>query len=94
MSHRPRHRRPAHQREFRRREPVGEPDEREVTAPGQPVGAPLIARTVAATPLRTIAPAPAQPAVDYAALKRELGRIAVIAGSMFAILIILSFFLR
>jgi hypothetical protein len=53
-----------------------------------------------ATPKRSISRrATATPAVvefnpDYSEVKRELKRIGILAGSFFAILIVLSFFLR
>ncbi|MBI4330872.1 MAG: hypothetical protein HY673_06300 [Chloroflexi bacterium] len=93
MPHKPRYRRRP-QRDFRR------PDlaERQPPASG---AAPVISATisgarpvVAPQPLaaRTVQPA-AAPA-DFRHVKREMKRIAVIAGAMFAILVILSFFLR
>lgn len=48
---------------------------------------------------RLTVPAPSAPprdpfAVDYTAVKKDLRRIAILAGSLIAILVLLSFFLR
>jgi hypothetical protein len=59
-----------------------------IAAPGAPVATP--ARTV--TPARSGGPAPLT--FDYTYVYRDLRRIAILAGSAFAILIILSFVIK
>gem|GEM_PF-4814145 len=62
------------------------------SAPPAPGAAPQITRTVVPSGIGRPAAAPAMP--NYGIIKSEMKRIAIIAGSMFAILIVLSFFLK
>ncbi len=92
MPHKARYRRNRPQREFRAPETAG------AQAPtGVPLatGAPLVSRTISPTTYPAARPAGSGQFVpDYGMIKHEIKRIAVIAGGVFVILIVLSFFLR
>jgi len=61
------------------------------TAPVRSAGQPL---SGPARQMRTAPAAAAQPSFDYTYVRKDLGRIAVLAGSFIAVLIVLSFFIK
>lgn len=56
-------------------------------------GSPIASRTTSSSPLRA-EPAPVKINFDYSHIKRDLTRIAILAGSFLAILVVLSFFIK